>query len=144
MTVDLYGPVSHRRHDLILYNRSDINDRMEAIQLNDEHQIVIFGDSAYGNDTHVKSYKDNTQEWIQSMKSVRISIEWNYATTANLFKYLLEVHKFKLLKSNFAPYVFIVATIFKNFHVALNGCQSSNYFNVRTGEEFFLSYITNS
>jgi len=65
------------------------------------------------------------------MKSVRIAIEWNYGYTASLFKYVGNTVKLKMLKGYTVSKVYIVATFFRNIHVILNGCQSSNYFNLR-------------
>ena len=70
------------------------------------------------------------------MKSVRISIEWNYGFTATLFKYFLHEHKLRVMKSERVTKVYIVATLFRNFYVSLYGCQTSNYFNINLLEEY--------
>ena len=56
----------------------------------------LFGDSAYRNHSRVRLYGMDAN-FNGNMKSVHISIEWNYSTTASLFSfkvYLLEQHKF--------------------------------------------------
>ena len=69
-----------------------------------------------------------------ALKSVRISIEWNYADTTLLFKALGKIDKKKALAGVNALKLFTVATLFKNFHVWLYGCQTSNYFNISFDE----------
>jgi len=56
ITVDLYGPTSLRRNDLCLLRESEINDRMSQAQLNERNQFIIFGDSAYKEQSHISSY----------------------------------------------------------------------------------------
>ena len=64
------------------------------------------------------------------MKTVRISIEWDYGFTATLFKYLCNTAKLKLLQNNEkVSKVYTVATLLRNMYIALYGCQTSNYFN---------------
>jgi len=76
------------------------------------------------------------------MKHVRISIEWNYGVTSSLFKYVANPRKLKLLKcANRVSKIYTVATIFRNFWVAVNGCQSSKYFNLVMPENMLVNYI---
>ena len=88
-----------------------------------EEQIRIFGDSAYKIQSHIFSYitgenvANTSKLYNYAMKSVRISIEWNYGFTASLFKYFLQEHKLRLMKSERVTKVYIVATLFRNFHV---------------------------
>jgi hypothetical protein len=104
MTVDIYGPTSLRRYDTALLSLSDINDRFARVQAGDEHQFQIFGDSAYKLKSHTRSYfkaQEMVHDWMlwnQAMKSVRISIEWNYGYRAALFKYIQRVDKLKIMK----------------------------------------------
>ena len=72
---------------------------------------------------------------------VRISIEWNYGATGNLYGYLNNHSKLKLLSSNVVSNVFTVATILRNCHVALYGCETSNYFNIYMPQQFLESYL---
>ena len=61
--------------------------------------------SAYKIQSHIFSYisgveTTNTAKlYNYAMKSVRISIEWNYGFTATLFKYLLQEYKLRVMKS---------------------------------------------
>ena len=74
-------------------------------------------------------------------KKIRISIEWNYATTGSLFKYIALPWKLRLVKSVNVAKVFTVCTILKNCHAILYGCQSSNYFNVSLPDGFIDYYV---
>ncbi|KAJ1399098.1 hypothetical protein B484DRAFT_484041 [Ochromonadaceae sp. CCMP2298] len=137
MTVDMYGPTSLRRYDTTLLGRSDINDRFARVQAGDEHQFQIFGDSAYKLKSHTRSYfkaQEMVHDWMlwnMAMKSVRISIEWNYGYRAGLFKYIQRVDKLKIMKPASVSRVYTVCTLLHNFYSILYGNQSTNYFNSR-------------
>jgi hypothetical protein len=79
-----------------------------------------------------------------AMKTTRISIEWNYGRTSNIFKYLRNKSKFKLLQSDAASKVYVVCTLLRNFSVCLYGSQSSNYFNLSLPSDFLTAYINQS
>ena len=78
-----------------------------------------------------------------AVKTTRMSIEWNYGCTANLFKYFLVFSKLRLMESSTASRVYIVGTLLRNFVIALYGGQTSNYFSLGTSnpEMFLTSYI---
>jgi hypothetical protein len=149
MTMDIHGPYSLRKHDVRLLRWSDINDRIAAANTNatdgSEYEYCIFGDSAYRVDTHLRSYlvSQNAAEssWNTAMKTVRISIEWNYKTTDNLWAYVTNKRKFKILNFGTISRVYITATILRNFHCILNGNQSSNYFNYVFPDNFLEKYV---
>jgi hypothetical protein len=62
------------------------------------------------------------KKWNFKMKTVRISIEWNDGVTASLFTYVARSDKLKTLKSpQLVSKFYTVATLFRNFHVALYG-----------------------
>jgi hypothetical protein len=108
ITVDMHGPTSLRRNDLILLRDSDINGRLEAVQqragVPAARHVIAFGDSAYHPLSHLHSYFsivalrvrgltspdeiEYFKEWNFKMKTVRISIEWNYGVTGSLFRYV--------------------------------------------------------
>ena len=75
------------------------------------------------------------------MKSVRISIEWNYMTTVSLFAFVGMEHKFKVFESAGIARIYIVATLFKNFHACLYGNQTMNFFDVILPDKFLEDYI---
>ena len=128
LTMDMYGPHSLRRNDLYLLRESKINNLMKALT-----ELYIFGDSAYTTQSNITSYwakehlPNGFEKWNSAMKSVRISIEWNYGYTASLFKYLGDTDKLKVMQSETIAKVYTVATLLRNFRVILRGGQSSNY-----------------
>lgn len=135
-TISICGPTSLRRNDLTLLRESDINDSFARLQLASEDDFVIFGDSAYKKQTHVRSYFAAEEdvldyvEWNKQMKRLRISIEWNYGRQASLFKYLTTRTKLRLLSSTNVSRVFAVTTLLRNLHAGFYGCQSSQYFSL--------------
>ena len=141
LCVDLFGPISLRRHDRFLYRESNIHLKIKSLSL----FFRMFGDSAYLLDTNMSSYIDSNIEiikiWNKAMKSVRISNEWAYANTCNLFKYLYNIFKLKILKNPVIFGIYTVCTLFRNFHVILYGSEISNYFNVCINDIFLELYI---
>lgn len=142
ITVDIEGPATLRRNDLALLPNSDINNRVAELQANEPavDQCVIFGDSAYSTQSHLRSYGD-VGRWNAAMKKVRISIEWDYGTTGSLFPYLNNKRKLQMLGSSKVAKVYSVCTLLKNCHVILYGCQTSNYFDVSLPNNFIEYYI---
>lgn len=149
-TVDISGPASLRRNDLVLLRESDINKRMSELQTNNERQYIIFGDSAYRTQSHIRSYfhgpmvNNSTRKWNNALKSVRISIEWNYGFQATLFRYLLNQNKLKILKTQNVAKVYTVTCLFRNFYIAVYGSQSSNYFDLHLPSTMLDCYINQS
>ena len=151
---DMYGPESVRENDLTLLRLSRINQRFADSQedKDEDHQYLIFGDSAYIRLSHLETYYSNFPEdqrdffvqWNKAMKHVRISIEWNYAVTASLFKYVICPEKLKLLQSSRVSKIYTVATLFRNFHVAIYGSQSSKYFHLAMPDNMLVAYINQS
>jgi len=70
------------------------------------------------------------KERNRRLKSVRETIEHNYALTKNLFKYLSRVEKLKILKGKTVLKIYTVCTFLRNCHVMMYGCETSNYFNI--------------
>jgi hypothetical protein len=152
MCEDIYGPVTVRDNDLTLLRMSNIVTRFRELQINDnsDSQHLIFGDSAYIRLSHLETYYKNVPDertqffiqWNKAMKHVRISIEWNYAVTSHLFKYINNKDKLKLLKNpDQVSKIYTVATLFRNFHCCFNGSQSSNYFNLVLPKDMIKKYI---
>ena len=151
-TWDIYGPLPIRQNDLYLLRESNILDRwrdtIRELPREDESipEMKIFGDSAYKYREHLFTYfprKHNQQcsELLNyALKAVRISIEWNYGHTVQLFKALSKIDKLRALsgKEGTALKLYTVATLFRNFHVWLYGSQSSNYFDIQHSDPEYL------
>jgi hypothetical protein len=148
-TMDCYGPTSLRRNDLVLLRESDINDRFARLQLESDIDYVIFGDSAYKRQSHIRSYfserehedVDGSPRWNRHMKRLRISIEWNYGHQGSMFRYLGTHFKMKILGSDLTTKVFIVTTILRNLHTGYYGSQTSRYFNLDIPDNFNYCYV---
>lgn len=149
-TVDCFGPTSLRRNDLALLRESDINDTFARLQLASNTDYVIFGDSAYKRQSHIRSYFSAQEEdeegtrmqWNRHVKRLRISIEWNYGHQASLFKILCMHYKLKVLASgNLTTKVFVVTTILRNLHTGYYGSQTSRYFNLDIADDFNYYYV---
>ena len=146
MTMDIYGPYSLRKNDLKLLTYSRINARLREIQEGRPDQLTLYGDSIYPRLSHLhSSWRNAPPGWKRDENigytKVRISIEWNYAVTGNLFGYLCNHNKLKLLGSSIVSKIYTVATLLRNCHVALYGCETSNYFNVLIPPNFLEMYL---
>ena len=82
------------------------------------HLLTYFDDS---NDPNLKDFN-------YGLKSVRISIEWNYASTSKLFPCVACPEKLKGLSGDSVTRVYNVQCTEKIFHCALYGQQSANCF----------------
>lgn len=136
----MYGPMTVRRNDLKLLTKSRILRTLEELQEENAVKMVAFGDSIYPTSRFIKSYvndfyDDNELDELvnlhnAAMKSIRIAIEWNYATTSNIFQYAKNTKKLKLLGSRSVTKIYTVCTLLRNCHVCCYGSQASEYFDV--------------
>ena len=96
--------------------------------------------------SHLRSYlhqpSERERQWNRRMKSVRISIEWNYMRTATLFRYVGNQSKLKLLQSKRVSKVYTVCTILRNLYSCLHGNHTSEYFNYTVPENFLECYVS--
>lgn len=133
-TIDMYGPTSVRRNDLKLLADSAINARLN--RLLGDRLWKLYGDSIYPRMSNLTSSwrcKPQTPRMKMEnycMKSVRISIEWSYGATSNLFHYLRNIEKLKVMRSEHITHVYFVCALLRNCHVALYGGIESNYFDI--------------
>jgi len=131
ITMDISGPTSVRSNDLRVLGDSIPFLRMIPA-------IKSFGDSIYPHVDSITTYWRHTPQTEREKKenhvykSVRIAIEWNYMVTANLFSYLKNLNKLKLLHTTNCAKIYRVCTLLRNCHVCLYGSISSSYFNLST------------
>jgi hypothetical protein len=134
LTVDMHGPASLRRNDLRLLADSTLNDRLRDVHTT--RKRTAFGDSIYPFLTNIRTYWPATianrfrELENRGLKQTRIAIEWNYMTTSNLYGLLRNWDKLKVIGSANTAVVYTVATLLRNFHVCLYGCETSAYFNI--------------
>ena len=75
------------------------------------------------------------------VKFIWLSIEWNYGHTSNLFGYLKNLDKLRVMNGGTVIKIYTVAVILRNLHVGLYGGQSSSYFNTRIDDDFLEKYL---
>lgn len=153
LTIHMHGPTSVRRNDQNLFASSAITgifNNCHDINNIPDNTYCIFGDSAYHTGNYIQTYykpRNNaplTAEetaFNEAMRSERIAIEWNYAVTSSLYRYLKNVYKLKVLQSKNVSKIYTVATLFKNFRCCMVGNQVSNYFHVTLPHYFLYCYI---
>jgi hypothetical protein len=141
-TIHLHGPTSLRRSDLKLLEESDINAKLAALGA-----WFAFGDSIYPWISNIRTYykhenKTERQKLLNKLfKSVRIAIEWSYGAIKNLFGYLRNLSKLKLLRSDRLLRVYFVCVLLRNCHVALYGGIESNYFDIVIPDDMLERYL---
>jgi predicted nucleotidyltransferase len=137
MTADMSQAFSGRRSDLHTLAKSNINNKLRDIQLGNEIQFVLYGDSIYPIMSHIRKRHQNRMNTRRQvlendvMKKVRISIEWNYGQTTNIFGYLDYRKNCKILAggSNIAK-CYVIGTLLKNCYNCFYGCQTASYFKM--------------
>jgi hypothetical protein len=132
MTMDLRGPVSARRNDLFIFRISAIADRLRQISedagLLEEEYFSILGDGIYPNTACVVR-RIGESPTDRALSKVRIAVEWDYGSTKTLFPYL-DYKKNMALKHSNTPLLYLVATFFRNCHIACYGSNAANYFRL--------------
>ena len=116
-----------------LFRESRINERMDNLG-----EWCLFGDSSYRHHSRNHSYGVGA-DFNEKMKSGRIFID---GTTASIITFIGMKGKFKLYETVGVARIYIVTTLFKNFHACLYGNQTMNYFNVVLQEAFLECYIS--
>eukprot|EP00732_Lithocolla_globosa_P001779 Lithocolla_globosa_v1_NODE_970_length_3007_cov_25.984417.p2 type:complete len:161 gc:universal NODE_970_length_3007_cov_25.984417:745-1227(+) len=93
MTGDMFGPASIRHNDRWMQRESKLNDRLSDVQSGEAKQFYSYGDAEFVLQSHMKRRHGGhgvvlparLQEEDDGMKGARVSIEWDYTATANLF-----------------------------------------------------------
>jgi hypothetical protein len=138
MTFHMFPAVSGRRSDLHTLRMSNINNIVANCQTGNERQYVMYGDSIYPVMSHLRKRNNNplgntAYEILQNevMKKIRVTIEWNYGATSNLFQYIDYRRNLKILSggSNVAK-SYVVATLLRNFHNCVYASQTAEYFDI--------------
>jgi len=148
ITCNLFGPLSLRHNDLHLLGQSNLIYKLEALYYNSPQKVTIFGDSAYPTSDYLRYYfpseiaTRHQKENNKVLKSVRETIEHNYALTRNLYKYLSRLDKLKILNNKTILKVYTVCTFLRNCHVMMYGCETSNFFNVIMDSNFLYEKYT--
>jgi hypothetical protein len=146
ITMDMHGPTSLRRNDLRLLGHSQLNRRLAELG-NNTNRLGAYGDSIYPHLSHISSSwrtPNNTPRQVDEnngYKSVRISIEWNYMVTGNIFGYIKNLNKLRLMDGVSVCKVYTVATFLRNCHVCMYGSISQSYFDLLIPENMLEQYL---
>jgi hypothetical protein len=148
MNFHVYGPVSLRHNDNYTLVASNINDKIANLFMNDELQFMIYGDSAYEWDSHLRSrYGSHSSEFDfdenvaitndklsarqklenKCLSSCREIIEWDYGECMKMWK-MCDYRKVLKLRKMPVSNMFKCVMILRNLHVTMNGCNASSYF----------------
>jgi len=138
MVGDMWGPVGGPHNDRFLLKYSRINTRMALLQQQQHIQYRMYGDGIYCVLSHMRrAYKNapNTPRQIvknEANKRTRVSIEWNYGETSNLFQFIDYTKNAKVCGSggNNIAKCYFIATLMRNCHVCLYHNETSEYFGV--------------
>lgn len=133
MNFHVWGPCSMRHNDIYTYYKSDINNKIANVQLGNQLQFKIYGDSAYVvlNESHLTHrYEEPSGAQVltnECMSSCRQCIEWHYGDTSRLWKMIDYAHGLKIRQMNVVQMV-NAAIILRNAHVTMNGNITGEYF----------------
>lgn len=137
MNFHAWGPISVRHNDLVSLHESRINDLLVELQLGQEFQWVIYGDSAYIHvpDSHILARHHNeinTERQTlenQTLSACRECIEWDYGDVGVMWSM---VDYKKMLKMQLMPVknIYLTAMILRNAYVTMNGGITAEYFNL--------------
>jgi len=124
MDFQVDGPVSVRHNDNYNLDRSDIENQLHLLQVNERLKFKILGDSAYSDSDYMV-----TGEGLRGLASIREPIEWDYKDLKTLWKYCDYKKALQLKKQPLAK-IFFVCMLLRNAHTTMNGCQCSTYFGM--------------
>jgi hypothetical protein len=116
MCLDLYGPMTFRHSDTELYTDSNLNGRMAQLGL-----YCVYGDGIYSVESNTLSAADPI------MTKARISNEWDYGVTANLFAFCKYKRSLKMTLKEHCNY-YTVSTILRNLHMCLYDGLTASYY----------------
>jgi len=101
MNLHVWGPVSVRHNDLYTLVNSEIEEKLENLQINMPFQYKMYGDSAYYDSRCLVTGGG------RGMSSVRECIEWDYQDLKTQWKYMNYKHVLKLRNQLVGKIVFV-------------------------------------
>ena len=136
MNANVYGPMSCRHNDLYALSKSELNNKLQQLQIGNAIQYKIYGDAAYMHLSlsHIEARHnniDNTQrEKLENkvMASCRQTIEFNYGDLKTKWAFLEYKNNLKLLDQPVFS-MSLAAMILRNALVCMNGNQCSIFFD---------------
>ncbi|KAJ8916393.1 hypothetical protein NQ315_014603 [Exocentrus adspersus] len=132
----LKGAWAGRRHDAAMLAESGLYEELERVAVFPEQNFVLYGDQAYGlrellltpfpNRGNLEPHQ---LEFNNSMKLLRLTVEWGFQKVISEFAFLDFKKNQKLLLQD-VELMYKVGIILCNCHSTLYGNQTSQYFNV--------------
>ena len=134
MCIDMFGPKSFRQSDIRLLQWSRLKSRLAEAQRGNNMQYCSYGDGIFPINSHTicKHVDDTTNDERyenRMMSKIRISNEWAYGKTHNLFPYVKWKFGQKIKRNRFVTRYYFIATLLRNAHTCLYGGITSTYFN---------------
>lgn len=134
MIVDLFGPLPGCRHDQVLNDRSMLNQRLAAAQLNNNIQWKGYSDKGYVEKTHQHvahrgvHLPAQLQMENELMSPQRVGVEWAFHRVCSEFAYVDHYKVAKVQLSQVAK-IYCLAALLANAYTCLYHSQASVYWN---------------
>ena len=125
-----------RHPDTTTLANSNIIEKIRILQQMDELQFLIYGDSAYPWDTHLRSRHNGNnlsrraKLENKALSSCREVIEWDYGQLFTQWKRLDYARGLRIRVMPVAK-IMLVAIILRNAYTCMNGNECSSYFKCR-------------
>ncbi|OAD65325.1 hypothetical protein PHYBLDRAFT_153569 [Phycomyces blakesleeanus NRRL 1555(-)] len=119
ITSSFYGPIVGRHHDLFVYKKSRLEDRMQEMfdfRGQSGSCYCLYGDRAYTNSQHIKCpfswfTQDTYQRFVNDrMSKVHVVVENEFAHVANLFAFVKYPQSQQMFLSPVGTYYIVVAS----------------------------------
>lgn len=133
----LKGAYPGRRHDAGIFRESGLYRELEEKAVfGEDEKYVLYGDQAYGLMELLltpfpgrnEDLPPRQQQFNQSMKLLRLSVEWGFQKIVSQFAFVDFRKNQKLLLQDLDT-MYKVAVLFTNCHTCLYGSQTATYFN---------------
>ena len=137
MNMHVWGPTSVRHNDLTSLHESKVNDLLVEVQIGQQYQWVIYGDSAYVHvaDSHILARHNNEvnteRETLENrcLSACRECIEWNYGDVGVMWAMVDYKKKLKIRQMR-VKNIYLSALILRNAYVTMNGGTTPEYFDL--------------
>ncbi|XP_065055206.1 uncharacterized protein LOC135683782 [Rhopilema esculentum] len=146
LIANLFGPVEGRRHDSGILAMSGLLNQLEQHSFTPDGQpLCIYGDPAYPQRVFLQcpfarrpNLTVQEQAFNQSMRRVRISVEWVFGDIVNYFKFTDFKKDLKIGLSAVGK-TYVVCALLRNALTCLYGNNTSAFFNLQPPllEEYF-------
>lgn len=136
--VSLKGAYPGRRHDAGIFRETGLYNELEQVaNFGPNEKFCLYGDQAYGlMDLLITPYQGRPadlqlyqQQFNQSMKRLRVSVEWGFQKVVGQFAFIDFRKNQKLLMQDVES-MYKTAVLLTNCHTCLYGSQTATYFNI--------------